>query len=497
MRVLTRFALIFVLLCCSAAAFANHFIGDCPVTLVAQTPPPAREFERSPHGVFRSGSQVFVLRGQTLTTFNVTDLGDLQIAREDFIGTMGARDVDGAAVFNNGFLFVSGEAGLEVFDLRNVRAGGSAPQFVSRTPGLHYRRMAISGNTLVGLYPATDLPCAVRGDAYCHNVIDILNVSNLAGIVRASSISSLNSGLYIGFNDVAFNHGFLIAGSVNGTFVFNVTNPSTPTSVTAIASPAEYLVSNGTNLLGIGNEKTVEVWTVSTLGGLTQFAIYSISALTIDRANEIEFHRQGFFDEANGRLIMLIDEIDPLTDKPARTIAINVFDFSVPMWEGSDPRGYESISYTTIDEVKHNPVAVGANIYVVGERTGVQTYGACGQVTGRVEWDGTNGLACGGADIHGWVTGDQRIANVELFLDGTSLGTATIGGTRTDISSRTPVNTWRIRVNLDNTSRGEHVLRAVGTDALGNRRQFASNRIFFAGPGQNCVTRRRTSIIGR
>jgi hypothetical protein len=35
------------------------------------------------------------------------------------------------------------------------------------------------------------------------------------------------------------------------------------------------------------------------------------------------------------------------------------------------------------------------------------------------------------------------------------------------------------------------VLRAIGTDAAGNRRQFSSQRIFFTGPGTNCVARRR------
>jgi hypothetical protein len=82
---------------------------------------------------------------------------------------------------------------------------------------------------------------------------------------------------------------------------------------------------------------------------------------------------------------------------------------------------------------------------------------------------------------------------VELFLDNGALGAATLDGrNRPDISSKTPVQTWRIAINLDATPRGEHTLRAIGTDILGNRRQFSSQRIFFPGPGQNCTVRRRS-----
>jgi len=55
------------------------------------------------------------------------------------------------------------------------------------------------------------------------------------------------------------------------------------------------------------------------------------------------------------------------------------------------------------------------------------------------------------------------------------------------------VQPWQVKVNLDNTTKGEHFVRAVGTDVNGNRRQFASVRVFFNGPGQNCTTRRRSS----
>src|ERR1043165_6360371 len=119
-----------------AAVHATQSQAPAPMQLVA-TNPPASAFYQSPHGVFRFGTQVFALRGQTLTTYTVTDLGDLTIAREDFVGALGAREANGGVAFNNGFMFVSSEAGLEVLDLRSVRAGGTAPNLVSRLPGPH------------------------------------------------------------------------------------------------------------------------------------------------------------------------------------------------------------------------------------------------------------------------------------------------------------------------------------------------------------------------
>ena len=193
-------------------------------------------------------------------------------------------------------------------------------------------------------------------------------------------------------------------------------------------------------------------------------------------------------------MVTMLDEINPLTLEPARTFAIDVFDFTVPLYEGAYQRIYENVSYTMPDEVKFNPVAVGPIIYTVGSASGLQTWGACDQIAGRIEWDGTTSLNCGGAEIRGWVTGEQKVANVELFLDNGSLGTSAVNGVpRNDINTRTVAYTWRVTVNLDNTARGEHVLRAVGTDSAGNRRQFASQRVFFQGPGSNCSNRRRSA----
>ena len=104
-------------------------------------------------------------------------------------------------------------------------------------------------------------------------------------------------------------------------------------------------------------------------------------------------------------------------------------------------------------------------------------------------------VTCGGAEIHGWVTGVHKMVNVELFLNNTVLGAANLTGTlRNDVSSTTPVLPWRVNVNLDATARGDYQLRAIATDALGNRRQFAMKRVFFNGPGQNCTNPRRRSV---
>lgn len=497
MRVLSRVALVVVLLLVSVpVVLANHLQGDCPLTLVAQNPP-ATSFELSPHGTFRNGNLVHVLRGQVLTTYTVNDIGDLSIAREDFVGSMGAREDEGAAAFSNGYMFLSSEAGLEIYDLRNVRAGGNAPILVSRTANLHYRRLAINGNTLAGVYPIDDYPCAPRANSsFCTNTIDIWNIASLTLPAKIATIRTVGNNTFPAYYDIVWSGGFLVAASTDGVVSYNMANPATPVQAQLfpIDIRAHWLTSTGSNVFGAGNDISLHMFTINSVGAMSRFSILNAAlALTLERDNPIAFHRQAYIDEMNGRVITMIDEIDPMTGDPARTIAFDVFDLTMPGYEGSADRPYENVSLTEDDEVKHNPLVVGPYIYTVGELTGLQSYGACGVVTGKIELDSVFHLTCAGSEIHGWVTGTQKIANVELFLDNGALGAATISGpTRTDISSRTPVQTWRIGVNLDNTTRGEHVLRAVGTDILGNRRQFASQRIFFPGPGGNCTTRVRS-----
>src|SRR5204863_4783043 len=113
-----------------------------------------------------------------------------QVAREDNITSMAARESNGGVAFSNGILFVSSEAGIEIFDLRGVRAGGSAPLLLSRMPNVHYRRLAVFGNTLAALFPATDMPCFVNGSLTCFSVIDLYDISNLAAPTLVGSIST-------------------------------------------------------------------------------------------------------------------------------------------------------------------------------------------------------------------------------------------------------------------------------------------------------------------
>ena len=503
MRVCSRVALVVVLLVFSAPLlYADHLIAECPLSLAGANPAQT-DFDLSPHGVFRNGNTVFALRGNVLTTFTVNELGNLQIAREDFIGSLGARETEGGVAFGGGFLYVSSEAGLEVYDLRNVRAGGNAPILVSRTAGLHYRRLAVSGNRLAGVYPSTDLPCYPKGTTLCSNAIDIFDISSpTVAPVRVGSISSTLrpfAGVSIlGFNDVAFNSGLLLGLSEAGLYAFDITDPAAPHAVERLAIPGKWLVSNGADFAAIGNDQTID--TVSVRVGFAPLFLRTRQLtiapyLNLNRGNPIRFNRNAWFDDANARLVTLVDEVDQMTLHAARTIAFDVFDFTVPQLEGSAERLYEDVTLVTDDEVKHNPVAVGPYVYVIGEMTGLQSWGSCGIVTGRIELDSIAHLTCGGAQIHGWVTGTQKITNVELFLDNTSLGPALVGGVpRTDISSTTPVDNWRIGVNLDNTAPGEHVLRAIGTDTLNNRRQFAALRLYFPGPGSNCTVPRRRSV---
>src|SRR5207245_2758402 len=139
MRVFSRVALtlLAIIVCSGSTLIASHFEADCPLQLVASTPAPAGccPFYQSPHGAFRFGNLVFVLRGQLLTTYLVNDFGDIQntAPRQDLLGNLGGRESAGGVAFSNGFLYVSSDVGLEIFDLRSTRPGGSAPKFMSRT----------------------------------------------------------------------------------------------------------------------------------------------------------------------------------------------------------------------------------------------------------------------------------------------------------------------------------------------------------------------------
>jgi hypothetical protein len=491
MRV-TRVALVIVLTILSLPA-AAQFSSDCPLTL-AGTNEATTDFNLSPHGAFRDGAVLYVLRGQTLSAYTASDVGELEVIREEFIGALGSRDPRGGIAYRNGNLFVSGETGLEIWDVSDLGTGGGVPELVSRTGGLWYRRLAINGTTLVGLNPGLTLPCAPSGSSMCSNTLDIISISNLAAPTIVNRISSLATFGTVAFNDVAFNNGFLYAATESGIVGFNPAAPSVPI-VTVSPIYGKYLVSDGMGVLGVGNDEEIHLYNVGPGGSLSRFAIFVIPfGMRIDRANPIAFHPQTWVDNANGRLITMVNEINPLTLEPARTLGFVVFDYGVPRWEGSYERVYEDITWFATDEVKYNPLAAGTSVFTVGELSGLQVWAGCGAPSGTIDWNGPGGLPCGGAELRGWITGPQRITNVEVFLDGESLGTALMGGPpRIDVSSKYPVHTWRLTVNLDQTTRGNHTIRAVATDALGVTRQFAEKTVFFNGPGLNCTNRRRSA----
>jgi hypothetical protein len=470
---------------------ANHYTADCPVSLVGQTAP-ASEFSPSPHAAFRNGSSIYLLRGETLTTLNLTDTGEVTVGRQDRVAELRGLETGGGVAYQNGYLYVtSAEAGLEIFDLRSTHGGstGIAPVFLSRTSVPHYTRVAVDGNLLAALYPANDLPCAAVGTNFCFNYIDIYNISDPASPVLASRITS-NRTSFVGFNDVAFANGFLYATGLGGTFAFNLADASLPTTVQSIGVRGDFLATNGTDLLAIGQQSQIAVMIVGPGSKLTVRNVYTLPSI-LNHSNDLMFHPEAAFDD-NGHLITMIDERDPMTLQSARTIAFDIFDMNIQQYEGFDDRIYENVSYISPDEVKYDPVAVGPFIYVNGEISGAQTYGACGMMAGRLEFDNLGSLPCGGAELHGYVTGVNKIENVELFLDGSSLGIAHLTRTRTDIVSSMPVTGFAATVNLDQVAKGDHLIRVVATDRAGNTRQIFSKSYYFAGPGSNCSTRRRT-----
>src|SRR5262249_10883219 len=139
-----------------------------------------------------------------------------------------------------------------------------------------------------------------------------------------------------GFNDVAFNFGFLAVTGTNATAMFRITNPQFPALLTGAQTPGTFLVTNGSNLLGVGNDTSILTYGVSsTTAALTPMFLHTLATLRIEHSNPIMFHRQATFDEASSRLITLVDELDQQTMQPARTFAFDVFDYAVPMFEGS------------------------------------------------------------------------------------------------------------------------------------------------------------------
>ena len=62
------------------SAFADHFLANCPLSFVGNRAANS-SFGQSAHAIFRSGSMIYALRGQTLLTLDTTDLGQISVAR--------------------------------------------------------------------------------------------------------------------------------------------------------------------------------------------------------------------------------------------------------------------------------------------------------------------------------------------------------------------------------------------------------------------------------
>ena len=478
---------VFALALMATGAFAEHLQANCPLTYVGATDP-ASPFFLSPHGTFRNGSLVYTLRGGTLTTQRITDLGNVQLIREDFISSMANHDEEGGVTYSSGFMFVTGEEGLEIFDLRNVRAGGSAPVLISRTQTPHYREVTVQGNLLAAIFPADDLPCQANGTTRCRNQIDIYSITNLAAPTRLSSIVADNR--FLGFNDIKFAAGHLYATGFGGTQAFDVTtDPLNPKLAYSHSTIGSFLTTNGTSVVGIGQETLVGVFVIGPVPRLSLFTIATLPSIW-DRHDLLMFHPDAYIDD--NRLITLIDEKSPLTGKSARTLAFDAFDFSVPFYQGADDRIYENVSFTFPDEIKYDPLLVGSFVHVIGELSGIQKWGSCDQMAGYVNFDFIAALPCGGAELYGAVTSKHKLTSVEVYIDERSLGFAHLGEERYDVDNASgPIRSFSINITLDNETRGEHLLRGVGTDIFGNRRQFWSKEVFFPGPGENCTHRKR------
>jgi hypothetical protein len=393
--------------------------------------PALTDFDLSPHGVFRSGSTVYVLRGQILTTYTTNDVGNLSVAREDFLDELGARETEGGATFGDGFLYVSSEAGLEIWDLTNTRAGGTAPVRRAVVPGPHYRRMTVSGNRLAGLYPGRPIFPYPLGPStpLCVNQIEILDVTNRTAPVLVGVVQSKSRSEYRGLNDIAFNQGYLLAASEEGLAAIDISNPASPVRTAFVSFPT-LVVSNRNFCLHRHGHPHQHVHRSSRHGAvLPAHRAAHDSGIPLGGSLEPGSASTATATgcEQNARLITMIEEVDPMSLDAARTVAFDVFDLSVIQFEGSAERLYEDVTLVQEEEVKHNPVAVGPFVYVIGEET-AQSYGSCGQITGRIELQGPHHLTCNGAEIRGWVTGVQRIDRVELYLDNTPLGPATMGG---------------------------------------------------------------------
>jgi hypothetical protein len=490
-------------------ALFSQVTTQCPLTLIS-TDKVSAEGGVSPHGLFVYGSRAFELRGRTLATLDVSDFGDMQIAREDAIDSLSAADPSAAVAFSDGLLYVSGGPGLEIFDLRSVRAGGNAPILVSRTAGLHYERIAVSGDIFAGIVvPALGATCAPVSDHACANSLDFIDIGNPAAPLLVRSVSS--AGIDDRFNDVAFAGRGLFAPGMVRTWSFVVEHPSSAVLAGSIPLPGAFVSTNGAKfgrwcagpLLGPCTSPAYVVIGSNTQLSLLTFdandpenlplhlgAIYTLPHLTTG-GDSIAFHPQVAFDEIAGvRMVAMIDQLDPERVFPTRTLAFDIFDLQAAVPSDPNRRSFETISYTNSDEIKSDPVATGRFLHVTATGGGLETWGGCDEVTGRIATDDFPKLTCSDVEVHGTVRSATTISVVDVLLDNLYIGTATLSAVTGEVGSPgAPLQTWSLRTNFGIVARGDHRLTAVAMDVNLKEHKFASQTVFLA--GTTCTHRRR------
>ena len=222
----------------------------------------------------------------------------MQIAREDFIGALAARETKGGVAFNAGFLYVSSEAGLEIYDLRNVRAGGTAPILVSRTPGLRYHRLAVSGNMLAALYPG-HRPAVLRER---HGQLDLLQPDRhlqrrqSARAGRASARSRRSSIRSAATTTSPSTSASWSPPATAAPSPGTSRNPAAPTLIAAASqSRAPSWSATARTSSASATTTSIITYTFTPTAGdafFTRSRYHSTANLQVERANPIVFHPQ-------------------------------------------------------------------------------------------------------------------------------------------------------------------------------------------------------------
>jgi hypothetical protein len=151
---------------------------------------------------------------------------------------------------------------------------------------------------------------------------------------------------------------------------------------------------------------------------------------------------------------------------------------------GSGPLGNTTTSFAPVVSMTFTPnLIIESDAYVIvgdsdAARQAVydlhQSLGGPNVFTpfGSLDSPATNSVISGTTTVSGWALAVDSVAKVEVLVDGTTVGTATYGSSRTDIATvfpNAPANAG-FTYSLDSTtlSNGVHILNIQVTDAAGN-----------------------------